>query len=355
MNKNWSEMTEKEFKQAMLRGRGKCIFAALENPQKYFECVLWACENEVSLDPQCGSHSFYIYNLIRCYDDREPFLNAVLKSFENTRSDGGWKMLYLAELLNQFSDDGSERAKNALWDKYEFLLRTLTEISRAPDGIFPERDDFAMLCVVLAGDSKTAFKFAKDIGKLFRQNPIYSGDDFDWLYESKIKKFMSKIEHAAINDCDLACFVKAMRAFEDELNKMISNRQAEVHKSEEESESENKRLKSKRQDDCQLPKDEKEFVRFVKDIKVDFEETTDWHSVHCDVIGMCIDGYKVPAELLYYIYETTYCAECRNHAFGQLSRRRLLTEEMARECAYDCNEDTARLAVAWLKRRGIKI
>lgn len=67
----------------MLRGQGRCILSAHENPDKYYDTVLWACSNIVSYNPQCkGTHSEYIYDLINYYVDTEPFFETVVKSFE---------------------------------------------------------------------------------------------------------------------------------------------------------------------------------------------------------------------------------------------------------------------------------
>lgn len=40
-------MTQKQFKEALLRGQGRCIWAVRSDPAKYYSVVLWACSHTV--------------------------------------------------------------------------------------------------------------------------------------------------------------------------------------------------------------------------------------------------------------------------------------------------------------------
>lgn len=42
-------MTKKEFKEAMLRGHGRCVIAVRQDPEKYREFVLRACKKAMQL------------------------------------------------------------------------------------------------------------------------------------------------------------------------------------------------------------------------------------------------------------------------------------------------------------------
>lgn len=56
-------------------------------------------------------------------------------------------------------------------------------------------------------------------------------------------------------------------------------------------------------------------------------------------------------DLLRYLYEVTFCSECRRYNLQAMAARRMLTDDLLRECLYDCNEDTRRYAARLLKRR----
>ena len=48
-----------------------------------------------------------------------------------------------------------------------------------------------MLCEVLADDKQSALKITEDLGGVLKNNRLYNGFDFDWLYDSKIKRNLS--------------------------------------------------------------------------------------------------------------------------------------------------------------------
>ena len=56
-------------------------------------------------------------------------------------------------------------------------------------------------------------------------------------------------------------------------------------------------------------------------------------------------------DLLRYLYEVTFCSECRLHNLWAMAARRMLTDDLLWECLYDCNEDTRRYAARLLRRR----
>lgn len=91
--------------------------------------------------------------------------------------------------------------------------------------------------------------------------------------------------------------------------------------------------------------------RLVKSVQVDFRDSTYWHGIQLSVLGMLDDGIKVSPSLLYYIYETTYCSRCREKVVKQMGSRRLLTEDILKECLYDSNEAIRKYVSKILKRR----
>ena len=215
-------MTEKEFKEALLRGQGRCILAARENPEKFYNEVLWACSNEVAFDAQCeGTRSLFVYEIINCFEDKTPFLNAVINALKNSKSDGRWLTLYLAELLGFFADDGYEEAFEALWEKYEELYIHILKTEEQPDGVFNERDDFENIALVLSDRKKYFFRIAEDIGKLYVEKPFLDGGDFDWLWASKGKRRIRGLEKLAKKSTYIAEYLRASLEEEREYKEML--------------------------------------------------------------------------------------------------------------------------------------
>ena len=57
-------MTQKQFKEALLRGQGRCIRAVRSDSAKYYSVVLWACSHTVAFDAQCeGTKAWFVYQL----------------------------------------------------------------------------------------------------------------------------------------------------------------------------------------------------------------------------------------------------------------------------------------------------
>lgn len=432
-------MTQKQFKEALLRGQGRCVKAAKADPQKYFSVVLWACSHEVTFDTQCeGSRAWFVYQLIKCYDDKTPFLEAASKCLRDTLSSGYWKVQYLAELLSCFVDDGEESAKQALWHKYEQLYSVLRARTRPKDGMFYERDDLESLCIILAQEKASFLKIAEDIGKLYREKPsLYDGSDFEYLYKWKAKRCLKTLERQAEKSENIAEYLRAGKAYEMESEEIykknrnivpktgiaLSNwlkrradsetilKYAEEYLAQrdpeeraealiaffscpfpldpkpiiEDAQSACEKLKEAAwralenirhplvrefsiknlQNDLEnaLPpfitnyqeQDENLLVYIVKSIPVDFECTTIWHGTQLDVLSMEERGLRVPAELLNYIYESTYCSCCRKRALRQMGKRRLLTDDILQECLFDSHEDIRAYAKRCLKRRNKKV
>lgn len=202
-------MTKKEFKEAMLRGQGRCIQAVRSDPEKYRSIVLWACSHEVAFDPQCeGCRSAFMYEIIGCYEDKTPFLRVLMEELRKTKSNGRWKVLYLAEVLSYFANDGVKDAAKAVWDKYEVLYGALLKKKQRPEGVFPERDDFESLCLVLGSQKIAMVKIAEDIGRLYRTKEFCDGNDFEWLFDSCAKKIMGTLKKQAEKSENIASYLR---------------------------------------------------------------------------------------------------------------------------------------------------
>jgi len=425
-------MTQKQFKQSLLRGQGRCVKAVQADPEKYRNTILWACSHRVAFDPQCeGTRAWFVYQLIGCYADKKPFLDAAIAGIQKAKSNGGWVILYLAELLTHFVIDGETAAEDALWGKYEELYAALLKKKQPPKGIFPERDDFAMLCQVIGEWRGTMVKIAEDIGRLYLEKEFYNGDDFDWLFAICAKRCMGMLKKRAEKSENIAAYLKAGFETEESWKKeslkvertrtgrslaVWLKRQADeeterayakayLEQTEldaraealgafalrafpgdptpiiEDAKSEHLKLREAawealgnvrhplvrqvaiehlREDvETVLPvlimnyqkDDEEMLIELVKSVKVDFACTTAWHSVHGDVLNMKDYGLKAPKELLYHIFDTTYCSCCREYALLQMGKRRLLTAEILEECLFDSSYDIRAYAKRCFARR----
>lgn len=218
-------MTEKQCKEALLRGHGRCLQAVREDPEKFRSVVLWACSHLIAFDPQCeGCKSIFVYELIACYEDPTPFVDVLIQSLRKTRSQGGWKILYFAEVLSYFAADGDASAQQVLWEKYEELYGALLKKKRRPEGIFPEQDDFAMLCQVLGHQKEAMLRIAEDIGRLYRTKEFHDGADFDWLFDSGGKKYRKTLENRAKTSENIAAYLQAGYAEEARWEQMRTQR-----------------------------------------------------------------------------------------------------------------------------------
>ncbi len=338
-------MNKKEFKQELLRGKGSCYYALKEAPERYKDIILWACRNNLSYDTQCeGTRAWFVYTLVNCYEDTTPFINTAVEALRNCSSYGGWKADYLCELLLYFSSDGSDIAWEAVCEKYSELYKILMERKRLPSGaVFSERDFFSQLCVYLADDKESFLEIASDIGRLYRENSLYDGYDFDWLYDAKGKKYLSTLKKLAEKSENIAWYVKKSEEYEAE----VQRRRAEWKSSGKFK----RRTPEERKEEFLNEYDLGTLEETVKAIPVKLSGDHEWHSVHLDVLNMEDYGLKAPKSLLHHIYETTYCSNCREYALRQLGKRKGITDEMLRECLYDCNENIRIYAEKLIRRR----
>lgn len=98
-------------------------------------------------------------------------------------------------------------------------------------------------------------------------------------------------------------------------------------------------------------------VSIVKQMPVTYYGEMNWHSVYCSVRDIFKEkGVRnPPKELLFYMYEYSLCSCCREFILWEMSRRRMLTENILRECLYDSNDDIRKFARKKLKQKGENI
>lgn len=204
-------MTLKEFRYAMERGLGRCIPALMEEPERYRALVLQAVRRTYAFDAQCeGTRSAYVYRMIRCYPDTGPFLACALAAFRKQKADGGWNLLFLAELLRYFADDGEAEAELALREKHAALHAALLHRRRLPRrGFFPERDAYEQLCLCLDGSYADYRRIAEAAGELYLAKPALYRGCFDWLYAKHDRGDNARIKRLKRKSAALAAYLDA--------------------------------------------------------------------------------------------------------------------------------------------------
>jgi hypothetical protein len=206
-------MTKKEFKEAMLRGLGRCVIAVRQEPEKYRDLVLWACKRNFAYDAQSeGTRSWYTYTMAKAYPDKETFISATAEALRKYRPNGSWDLLHLSEVLMFFAMDGYESARNALEEKYQEVLAGMFARKRRPNRVFHELSDLEQLGLVLAVESKTFLRIAGDFGRLYREKKYMCDGDFAWFFSSKGGQYRRTMEAAARKDKNVACFIKREQA-----------------------------------------------------------------------------------------------------------------------------------------------
>ena len=226
-NKNFTggNMTKKEFKEAMLRGLGRCVIAVRQEPEKYRSLVLLACKKNFAYDPQSeGTRSWYAYTMANAYPDKETFINTTAEALRKYRPNGSWDLLHLSEILMFFAMDGYESARDALEEKYQEILAGMLARKRRPNSVFHELSDLEQLGLVLAADRKSFLRIAGDFGRLYREKKYLYDGDFAWFFSSKGGQFRKTMESAARKDENIACFMRREQADIDAQEKLRQQR-----------------------------------------------------------------------------------------------------------------------------------
>ena len=218
-------MTKKQFKEAMLRGLGRCIIAVRQEPDKYRDLVLWACRRDFAYDAQSeGTRSWYTYTMANAYPDKETFISATAEALKKYRPNSGWDLLHLSEILMFFAMDGYESARQVLEEKYQEILIAMFSLKRRPNRVFSELSDLEQLGLVLAVDSKSFLRIARDFGRLYREKRYMNDGDFAWFFSSKGGQYRRTMEAAARRDKNVACFMQREQADIDAREKFRQQR-----------------------------------------------------------------------------------------------------------------------------------
>ena len=188
-------MTKKQFHHDIRRGLGSCIVEMknCNDIERYRDDVLWCCRHEMAYDAQCeGTRAWYLFQMIRMYNDWKPFNDALYESALKKIADGGWLFAQAVEVLSLMAGEGYELSMHSLDDVFERLVDKMSRSrNRHKWGTYPEFDNFEFLCSVIIknvfdnSDAKKEFliKVIAALGRLCRENErMKDSFEADWFF-----------------------------------------------------------------------------------------------------------------------------------------------------------------------------
>ncbi len=89
------------------------------------------------------------------------------------------------------------------------------------------------------------------------------------------------------------------------------------------------------------PEDKTILLSALYRLRVDNKDESGWHGIGLHILDAFDRKRRLPKECLLYIYETSLCSCCREHAVRLLAKHRWLTADIIEECRYDGNCDIA--------------
>lgn len=472
-------MTKKEFKRAMQCGLGRCVqeLKSTNDIEKYRDIVLWGCTRNLSYDAQCeGTRSNFLYQLVNCYPDASPFINAVIPLFYKSMDDAGWTFLQFCRFLGLFAGDKNPAACHALKQGYRQLYDILkNKKRRLPNGTCPECDNFTELCITIVNTTATKeacenvyLRITEDLGLLIMENPLFNWCSFEWfqrcwemeLGKSRIRSLlkkqsrkskgiaayhnaMLKEEHARTvysaerqeraknltassiyaqlqegktvgkdlpillayhmlkkgqlgeaqklatyyqKETDVSTRIQLLWLLKNRWCAYLLDARDVIH----DSQSSDAVLQEQAFDALGNIKDDEVhqyaldliqrgahledsiymlaenyqkadhdiFISMMKKLPVTYHENTvSWHGPYMAALDIFRDSSikSPPKDLLPYLYEHTLCSFCRESIVREMHRRRMLTEELLRECVYDSNNKIRDFAEHILTERAKKV
>lgn len=211
-------MTKKEFKRAMQCGLGRCIqeLRSCEDIEKYRDIVLWGCTHNLTYDAQSeGTRGDYLYQLVKCYPDETPFVDAVILALKKSAAKSDWDFLQFCRFLELFAIEGNQSAIDTLHDQYQQMYDLLKQHKkRLPQKFMPVRENFENLCIsiihlpeTLENCGKAYLNIAENIGALIIDTSWFHTWDFAWFQEcaadalgkSKISKLLKQAAKSSEN------------------------------------------------------------------------------------------------------------------------------------------------------------
>ena len=407
------------YKSALRRGAGECFtMLSTESARRKFRpLVMWACTCDLAYDAQIeGSRALLLYDLIGRYHDAEAFLDIVEKKFFESIGKSGrhWLFVQECELLSFFSDDGNDRAKNAIERGYDMLYQRLSSIR--PEKIevrcssaFATAENYRAMCDQLMRGPKASVsrswlsRIVMDVGRLCLGDAYWNDLAAEIDMSARYAAGMGERGLAAVlrrlGPLDEAKSFMAAVASENERRRMRKQRPAlgyravynrlranETSTAEmrlddmiRDSVSANEKLalsalkalshvRNQRVHDMAIEKMAAEGVSY-EDFKVlafNYREEDDAALVAAagrlgdmrqDALTALVhlvrrgSGVSLSKRMLLFLYGEVQCSHCREAVVLEMRRRGLLTDEMLSNCLHDANDHIRRYASRLLKRR----
>jgi hypothetical protein len=189
-------MTKREFSQALRRGIGSAIIELqnAEDKSAYRDIVLRYCLRDISYDWQSeGTKGFYLMNAIYALDEQDyyDFEKIIIERFLTRCND---RLLFqLLSILDCYVCDGSELAKSAIREKYDYFVSKkgrLIKSGYVDEGF--QWDEVANELIYI--DGFAAFeRYTHDIGEILHKNPNNKKVYYDGWYSYRMNnKFGEK-------------------------------------------------------------------------------------------------------------------------------------------------------------------
>lgn len=183
-------MNEKDFRQYMLCGHGRCFSVSDNELEKYRDTVLYGCLNDISYDLQCeGSRGYYMYELVCRYEDSRFFLEKAAEKFLSPDINDDWHLInHLCDLLCAFAYDGGDSfAEETVEKKYAQLY---SDIMNDETTVDIECYEYLAISVMENSGLERSVKILEDMGNFFlRFGDNADEDEFLWFFHCICEKF----------------------------------------------------------------------------------------------------------------------------------------------------------------------
>lgn len=178
-------MTQLEFRKALRKGRGLCVYA-LEDAaalRRFKGTVLWACSKDLCVDAQSeGTRARFLADIVGCYPDKLPFVEMCERTIQRNWNCRDWVFQQSSELLGLLALDGNRDAYAALLRSFGGLVRHEQNQNRDSVTIQAKENAMSLLAEIIPLCRITADQvlIAKGIRRLFS---VGSGFDAEFRQE----------------------------------------------------------------------------------------------------------------------------------------------------------------------------
>jgi hypothetical protein len=101
---------------------------------------------------------------------------------------------------------------------------------------------------------------------------------------------------------------------------------------------------------CYRSDDEPVLLEGIQSLSVSYKDDG-WHSVFMDVVNLLDNrSVRLNFSVFTYMYRQTLCSYCRHNLIRKMSKRRILSREILKECLHDSYEEIRKLAIRRLRK-----